>query len=76
MIDGSPEEQQIRVNLAACYRLVASYGWDDLIFTHISARLPGDQHAHGAWTGSTPAIARRERVPSGVAASRPIMRRS
>jgi ribulose-5-phosphate 4-epimerase/fuculose-1-phosphate aldolase len=33
-----------RVNLAACYRLVALYGWDDLIFTHISARVPGPEH--------------------------------
>lgn len=37
-------EQQLRVDLAACYRLVAAYGWDDLIFTHISARLPGPEH--------------------------------
>jgi ribulose-5-phosphate 4-epimerase/fuculose-1-phosphate aldolase len=36
----SPEEWQLRVDLAACYRLVAHYGWDDVIFTHISARLP------------------------------------
>lgn len=40
----SEAEWQIRVDLAACYRLVAHHGWDDLIFTHISARLPGDQH--------------------------------
>ena len=33
-----------RVNLAACYRLVAMYGWDDLVFTHISARVPGPEH--------------------------------
>lgn len=33
-----------RVDLAACYRLVAAYGWDDLIFTHISARVPGPEH--------------------------------
>lgn len=34
-----------RVNLAACYRLVALMGWDDLIFTHVSARVPGpDDH--------------------------------
>jgi ribulose-5-phosphate 4-epimerase/fuculose-1-phosphate aldolase len=33
-----------RVALAACYRLVALYGWDDLIFTHISARVPGPDH--------------------------------
>lgn len=33
-------EWQARVDLAACYRLVALHGWDDLIFTHISARIP------------------------------------
>src|SRR4051812_25490206 len=33
-----------RVNLAACYRLVAHYGWDDLVDTHISARVPGPDH--------------------------------
>ncbi|MCF8467743.1 MAG: class II aldolase/adducin family protein [Sneathiella sp.] len=38
----SEQEWKIRVDLAAAYRLVALYGWDDLIFTHISARLPGD----------------------------------
>lgn len=40
----SPEEWKMRVDLAACYRLVAHYGWDDLIFTHISARVPGPEH--------------------------------
>ena len=40
----SPEEWKLRVDLAACYRLVALYGWDDLIFTHISARVPGPEH--------------------------------
>lgn len=40
----STEEWQARVNLAAAYRLVALYGWDDLIFTHISARIPGPEH--------------------------------
>ena len=40
----SPEEWQIRVDLAAAYRLVAHYGWDDLVFTHISARVPGPEH--------------------------------
>ncbi len=40
----SPEEWQLRVDLAACYRLVALYGWSDLVFTHISARLPGPGH--------------------------------
>ena len=39
------EEWEVRVNLAACYRLIAMYGWDDLIFTHVSARVPGpDDH--------------------------------
>lgn len=37
----SEAEWQRRVDLAACYRLVALFGWDDLIFTHISARVPG-----------------------------------
>jgi len=40
----SEAEWDLRVNLAACYRLVAHFGWDDLIFTHISARVPGPEH--------------------------------
>ena len=46
----SAQEWQIRVDLAACYRLAALYGWTDLVFTHISAKLPesvsgvGKQH--------------------------------
>jgi ribulose-5-phosphate 4-epimerase/fuculose-1-phosphate aldolase len=40
----SEDEWQARVDLAAAYRLVAHYGWDDLIFTHISARVPGPEH--------------------------------
>ncbi|MNN00376.1 Decarboxylase NovR [compost metagenome] len=40
----SEEEWQLRVNLAACYRLVALYGWTDMVFTHISARVPGPEH--------------------------------
>jgi ribulose-5-phosphate 4-epimerase/fuculose-1-phosphate aldolase len=40
----SEQEWQLRVDLAACYRLVALYGWSDLIFTHITARLPGPEH--------------------------------
>ncbi len=40
----SAEEWQLRVDLAAAYRLIAMYGWDDLIFTHVSARIPGDEH--------------------------------
>ncbi|HTC96429.1 MAG TPA: class II aldolase/adducin family protein [Bradyrhizobium sp.] len=37
-------EWEQRINLAACYRLVALYGWDDLVDTHISARVPGPEH--------------------------------
>jgi len=40
----SDEEWAVRVDLAAAYRLVAHYGWDDLIFTHLSARVPGPDH--------------------------------
>ncbi len=39
----SDEEWDLRVNLAACYRIIAMYGWDDLVFTHISARVPGPE---------------------------------
>src|SRR5271169_828019 len=38
------EEWAVRTDLAACYRAVASYAWDDLVFTHISARVPGPGH--------------------------------
>ena len=40
----APGEWEARVDLAAAYRLVALYGWDDLIFTHLSARVPGPEH--------------------------------
>src|SRR5271156_2589165 len=41
----TPEEWEQRVALAGVYRLVARFGWDDLIFTHLSARVPGrDPH--------------------------------
>jgi ribulose-5-phosphate 4-epimerase/fuculose-1-phosphate aldolase len=45
-LDGkvSPEEWQTRVDLAAAYRLVALFKWDDLVFTHITARIPGTEH--------------------------------
>jgi len=52
MADGAPAslksrvseaEWQARVDLAALYRLVALHGWDDMIFTHISARVPGPE---------------------------------
>ena len=41
----SPSETDLRIDLAACYRMIAHHGWDDLVFTHISARVPGD-HEH------------------------------
>lgn len=40
----SAEEWALRVDLAAAYRLTALYGWTDLVFTHISARIPGPEH--------------------------------
>jgi ribulose-5-phosphate 4-epimerase/fuculose-1-phosphate aldolase len=40
----TPEEWEQRVTLAAAYRLVAHFRWDDLIFTHLSARVPGRDH--------------------------------
>src|SRR6204780_474112 len=40
----TPEEWEQRVALAAVYRLVAHFRWDDLIFTHLSARVPGSEH--------------------------------
>lgn len=38
------EEWKVRCDLAAAYRLVALFGWDDLVFTHITAKVPGTQH--------------------------------
>jgi len=40
----SADEWARRVDLAACYRLIAVHGWDDLVFTHVSARVPGPEH--------------------------------
>src|SRR5271156_5513846 len=40
----TPEEWEQRIALAAAYRLVAHFRWDDLIFTHLSARVPGPEH--------------------------------
>jgi ribulose-5-phosphate 4-epimerase/fuculose-1-phosphate aldolase len=42
--DFSAEEWKVRVDLAACYNIVADYGWDDLVFTHITAKVPGTEH--------------------------------
>ena len=41
----SAAEWECRVALAAAYRLVAHFGWDDLVFTHISARVPDENNA-------------------------------
>ncbi len=41
----SPEEWAMRVDLAASYRLVDMFGWSDLLGTHISARVPGEENA-------------------------------
>jgi len=40
----SEEEWRLRCELAAAYRLVAHFGWDELIFTHLTLRLPGEDH--------------------------------
>lgn len=40
----SDEEWQTRVDLAACYRLFVIHGWDDLIHTHVSARIPNSEY--------------------------------
>jgi ribulose-5-phosphate 4-epimerase/fuculose-1-phosphate aldolase len=40
----SPAERQLRIDLAAAFRLVAHFGWDDLVATHISVRIPGPEH--------------------------------
>ena len=40
----SPQEWKTRVELAACYRLVDSFGMTDLIYNHITARIPGTEH--------------------------------
>lgn len=39
-----PTEQEVREDLAAAYRLIALFGMTDLVFTHLSARLPGEGH--------------------------------
>lgn len=40
----SPQEWQLRVDLAACYRLAEHFRWGDLIYTHLSVRLPDTDH--------------------------------
>lgn len=66
----SAEEWEARVNLAAAYRLVALYGWDDLVFTHISSRVPNSDHHFliNRFVSSTRKIMCRHSVSSQVAA--------
>ncbi len=40
----SQTEWQMRVDLAACYKLLVLHEWDDLIYTHVSAKVPGTEH--------------------------------
>jgi ribulose-5-phosphate 4-epimerase/fuculose-1-phosphate aldolase len=40
----SEAEWRVRCDLAACYRLAYREGWDDLVYTHISAAVPGPEH--------------------------------
>jgi ribulose-5-phosphate 4-epimerase/fuculose-1-phosphate aldolase len=42
--DVSAQEWQTRIDLAGCYRLVDHYGMSDLIYNHITARIPGTEH--------------------------------
>jgi len=44
--DISDAEWRVRCDLAACYRLFIKYGWTDLIFTHLSARVPGHDNQY------------------------------
>ena len=46
MEDISDEEWTMRVELAACYSLFVRYGWTDMIFTHLSARVPGEDNLY------------------------------
>jgi ribulose-5-phosphate 4-epimerase/fuculose-1-phosphate aldolase len=43
-LNSTSDEDQLRIDLAAAYRLAAHFQWDDLIYTHISARVPGPEH--------------------------------
>ena len=42
----SPNEWQTRIDLAACYRLMAVFGMTDLIYNHISPRVPGEEGSY------------------------------
>ena len=38
------EQEQVRIDLAAMFRLTAHFGWDDTVWNHITARVPGSDH--------------------------------
>lgn len=44
MIERTPEEWDLRVQLAAAYRLIDHFGWSELIWTHTTVRVPGPEH--------------------------------
>jgi hypothetical protein len=61
------QEWQTRLDLAACYRLVDAYGMTDLIYNHITARIPGTEHGREcARAHRAPVPTRRARRPYGV----------
>ena len=43
-LDASEAEWELRVQLAAAYRLVDHFGWTELIYGHLTARVPGPDH--------------------------------
>jgi hypothetical protein len=59
-------ETAVRRDLAAAYQLCALFGWDDLVYTHISARVPGPLDAGIEW----PALLRRLERAAGPAFAR------
>ena len=74
----SPAEWQTRTDLAACHRLVAREGWDDLTYAHISARIPGEEtflinpfglFFHG-WNSVVMSFGPTRRAPGAFAAGR------
>jgi ribulose-5-phosphate 4-epimerase/fuculose-1-phosphate aldolase len=43
IVQASPEEKSLRIELAACYRIFAMLGWTELIYNHITVRIPGPE---------------------------------
>ena len=40
----SEQKENVRIDLAAMFRLTAMFGWDDTVWNHITARVPGSEH--------------------------------